>query len=976
MSFNKPNFKFTKPKPSGIIYIKEDEKQETFADEKPQKKFSDYEDQLVTEAINTRNDIQRLLDIIQDNLDKEKAELNVQFDPNDYPMLYEAITCPHCFTANNYVMTLNGLKDIKDINLEDKILTSDGSFQKIYKKHERDYNGEGYIINTYAGLSGIKCTYNHEFYTLRGKIPAQNLTENDYLEFISNVDLDNDNLGLDPYVAGLYIAEGSNNYNSKFPRSISFAFHINEKEYHKKVIDFFESNNIHTYTQIPKFKKSFVIEVFSSKICEIFDILFNHYSYNKKIPYLKSLFNESLLNGIIDGDGYKEHNSLMLKTTSKNLVIQTQLLCAYLGYEWFSTYIEKEKIDKRGVKHKEAYCLNLKKNITTKRGNLKNIYNNIKKVNNKYYVKIKSLEKIIINEKVYNLTINDSKHNYTVNGFVVSNCGNISASPAITKDAWDRKKAAESKVSNSVNEMIGLNGPVLSISATQENMWSTMIKEMTQQVIFSVVKFAFQQIKVVFAPIGNVEGLNVIPKAIDKLLDTCEKALTRGQNASDFEKALQEDMDYLSKINTYSATVPNDTLANMYLNCASHINYWKKDAPEILKFGRSSIYNKQELYDSYKEVTRQFDSVLDTVVPNNYTYYDNYVKANIQYRKDLRNTNLPSSWFGADNDLSRKEGDVDEEKGVLPSMLLAGESGLNKVMKEFKDNLANSVLLATKKWLDDPATFCCLVKNLLQIGSVDKTFLTIARIILELYKLFFLDDISISLPNFKNLIYNICNQLVNALISAMAQIACKFIDNFNLKIANLQGKNIDCTPLKLLWEYLSGTILELKSSLANLTVDLAASWRLAFRNQKKVEIKLQAEEEVNFYVSIIEMILSFLQAVNACNDNYDSDYVRTSGTKYPSRYISNYDKYNRDVDRLTNSLNKSYKTVKENLNSKNSPASSITNETVLTFMKTKMNLNNDQINIAKSAIEDCHCDAELTADEIKQLTDLQKTIRS
>lgn len=650
MSFNRPKFQYTKPKPSGVIYIKDDEKQETFADEKPKKQFSDYEHQLVTEAINTRNDIQRMLNIMQDNLDKEKAQLNVQFDPNDYPLLYEAIVCP--------------------------------------------------------------------------------------------------------------------------------------------------------------------------------------------------------------------------------------------------------------------------------------------------------------------------------------NCGNPSASPAITKDAWDRKKAAESKVSDSVNEMIGLNGPVLSISASQESFWSTILKEMTQQVIFSVVKFAFQQIKVVFSPIGNVEGLNVIPKAIDQLLDTCERALTTGQNASDFEKALQEDMDYLSKINTYSATIPNNTLANMYLNCASHLNYWKKDAPELLKFGRSSIYNKQELYDSYKEVTNQFDSVLDTVIPNNYTYYDEFHGANLQYKKNLHNTNLPSSWFGADNDLSRKEDDVDEEKGVLPSMLLAGKNGLNTIMKEFKDNLGASVLLATKKWLDDPATFCCLVKNLLQIGSVDKTFLTIARIVLELYKLFFLDDISISLPNFKNLIYNICNKLVNALISAMAQIACRFMDNFSLKIANLQGKNIDCTPLKLLWEYLSGTILELKASLEGLLIDLAASWRLAFRDQKKVEIKLKAEDEVNFYVSIIEMILSFLQAVNNCNDNYDSDYVRTSGTKYPSNYKSNYDKYNRDVDKLTNSLNKSYRTVKEKLNNKNTPASSITNETVLTFMKTKLNLNNDQINIAKSAIEDCHCDAELTADEIKQLTDLQKTIRS
>lgn len=83
-----------------------------------------------------------------------------------------------CFEGNTKVLTPNGLIAIKDLKLNDEIVTENGN-KRILKKYEHIINWL-YII--YVENEIIKCSYSHPFVTQRGYVNAIDLTENDILE--------------------------------------------------------------------------------------------------------------------------------------------------------------------------------------------------------------------------------------------------------------------------------------------------------------------------------------------------------------------------------------------------------------------------------------------------------------------------------------------------------------------------------------------------------------------------------------------------------------------------------------------------------------------------------------------------------------------------------------------------------------------------------------------------------------------------
>jgi hypothetical protein len=68
---------------------------------------------------------------------------------------------PGCFTPEMKVKTDNGLKEIKDIEIGDKVITHTGEFKEVEHKFEFDRDEEIIVIN-----NEIKCTKNHEFYVV------------------------------------------------------------------------------------------------------------------------------------------------------------------------------------------------------------------------------------------------------------------------------------------------------------------------------------------------------------------------------------------------------------------------------------------------------------------------------------------------------------------------------------------------------------------------------------------------------------------------------------------------------------------------------------------------------------------------------------------------------------------------------------------------------------------------------------------
>jgi intein/homing endonuclease len=65
-----------------------------------------------------------------------------------------------CFAAGTKVNTESGYKNIENIEIGDKVLTHDGSYQKVIKTHNNGKSEELIEVN------GIVCTKNHLFYVI------------------------------------------------------------------------------------------------------------------------------------------------------------------------------------------------------------------------------------------------------------------------------------------------------------------------------------------------------------------------------------------------------------------------------------------------------------------------------------------------------------------------------------------------------------------------------------------------------------------------------------------------------------------------------------------------------------------------------------------------------------------------------------------------------------------------------------------
>ena len=115
---------------------------------------------------------------------KDKDRTNIQLIPNDtfaaYQNSVDLIFAGHpCFVAGTKVLTQNGYKDIQEVELEDKLLTHMGKFQKILNLQRKQYAGTLYKIRAKYHHQHIVCTEEHPFY-VREKVKKWNPVKNNY----------------------------------------------------------------------------------------------------------------------------------------------------------------------------------------------------------------------------------------------------------------------------------------------------------------------------------------------------------------------------------------------------------------------------------------------------------------------------------------------------------------------------------------------------------------------------------------------------------------------------------------------------------------------------------------------------------------------------------------------------------------------------------------------------------------------------
>jgi hypothetical protein len=81
-----------------------------------------------------------------------------------------------CFAGFSKVNTINGLKQIKDIDVGEKVLTHDGSYHIVTKVHNNGFKDNVIEIN------GITCTDDHKFYVIN-KTNKDEVNEGNIHEF-------------------------------------------------------------------------------------------------------------------------------------------------------------------------------------------------------------------------------------------------------------------------------------------------------------------------------------------------------------------------------------------------------------------------------------------------------------------------------------------------------------------------------------------------------------------------------------------------------------------------------------------------------------------------------------------------------------------------------------------------------------------------------------------------------------------------
>lgn len=346
-------------------------------------------------------------------------------DPTDRRILFslwnpkelDRMRLPPCFTKCTIVNTEFGMKNIEDVNLQDKVFV-DNKWEKVTDKHVTFYKGQGLKFYIYS-LFGhpIKCTTNHPFFIKdKGWTRADEIEEGDYCFLPKNKN------SIDPIFEGQYINQYTKRKNFlltnndwwvigyylgdgwKNKERIRFAISEKEKDYILPKI----RKSIKVCKKPEKVKKScYTYETYSKKWEIILKELGNK-AIEKKIPkWVLDAPNECLqylIEGYLDSDGcvvdefYNTFN-----TISKQLAFGIQQIFWKLRIKANVNFHKRPDtciIQGRSVNQKSYYS------ITTR--HIDTIMKKDKffiEQEDGYWLKIRKIEKIDLNEFVYNISV-------------------------------------------------------------------------------------------------------------------------------------------------------------------------------------------------------------------------------------------------------------------------------------------------------------------------------------------------------------------------------------------------------------------------------------------------------------------------------------------------------------------------------------------------------------------------------------------
>lgn len=241
---------------------------------------------------------------------------------------------------------------------------ADGRKAKSCSEHLWEYRYDSHRTKEYR-VEDIQTLYNRILKLKNGLKNADGRGYRFHIRLNEPVQYEEKQFGVDPYVMGLALGDGSFRYDKT---NKAFVFSSNDEEMVQSIAESlncnFKKNSDHNFGYVFKPKNNLKKNLWVEEIFEQYPELWNLKSKDKFIPeiYMQGSVEQrlSLLQGLLDTDGsIDEKGRVSFTTTSPQLRDQVILLANSLGMT--GTY----GIDKRGEKYTTGECYNV--NIQAKK---------------------------------------------------------------------------------------------------------------------------------------------------------------------------------------------------------------------------------------------------------------------------------------------------------------------------------------------------------------------------------------------------------------------------------------------------------------------------------------------------------------------------------------------------------------------------------------------------------------------------------
>jgi phage terminase large subunit-like protein len=342
-------------------------------------------------------------------------------------------TGSHCFVPTTWINTLDGLKQVKELTLEDSVLTHKGRYIRIQALSRRTVDTIKVGVASFPAFP-MEVSWDHLFLMEDGKFKEANkLTKGDKIVRPKHERGYPGIIPDDPdfwWAVGWWVAEGSIHINGG--RRITFAMHKNELEYAEKIASIFKRYGSERHTiYYPKTKNgnSLVLSIIQPP--DMFVNLFRKMyrgPFRKAIPAdLFSASRESrimFLKGLWYGDGSSHKNPRgqwegNITSVSEEIALGATQLIHELGFN-----CSVGKVDNRlNGKIFKCYRIYFKEKVLSL---FSDEFITTKKVKGKFFSKDSGVSQVISVEKmgdqeVISITVHKD-HTYSIPQAVSHNC--------------------------------------------------------------------------------------------------------------------------------------------------------------------------------------------------------------------------------------------------------------------------------------------------------------------------------------------------------------------------------------------------------------------------------------------------------------------------------------------------------------------------------------------------------------------------